>query len=114
MKSVIFLSQREVNMMVLSILGHNHRLLNTISILELFVHDSFTESSCFCFKSLNSRFTHFDQGKHILGNFFPPVFRFDFQEVKSSSLLLTNLPTLIGFRIANFFQGQAAVYNFYA
>ena len=100
--------------MVLSILGHNHRLLNTIAILELFVHDSFTESSCFCFKSLNSRFTHFDQGKHILGNFFPPVFRFDFQVVKSSSLLLKNLPILIGFRIANFFQGQAAVYNFYA
>ena len=100
--------------MVLSILGHNHRLLNTIAILELFVHDSFTESSCFCFKSLNSRFTHFDQGKHILGKFFPPVFRFDFQVVKSSSLLLKNLPILIGFRIANFFQGQAAVYNFYA
>ena len=68
----------------------------------------------FVLSLFESRFTRFDQSEHILGNFYPNVFRFDYQVVISFSLPLTNLPNLIGFRIASCFQGQAAVYNFYA
>ena len=66
----------------------------------------------FVFNLLGSRLSLFDQGQHVVGYLFPPVFRSDYQVAEAFPLTLAYLPTLIGLAIAELFEGKAAVFKF--